>query len=85
MIELFIFLFVLQGDNHSEWLESCNMDFVNYVEKLSERNSDVIFCKYVKDLDLNTDDIEKLGKEFDWLNYTQLIPILSNTSKMMQC
>ena len=70
MIELFIFLFVLQGDTPSEWLESCNTDFINYVMNLSERNPDIIFCKHVKTLDLNVDDIDKLGKEFDWFNYT---------------
>ncbi len=70
MIELFIFLFVLQGDSPSEWLESCNTDFIDYPEKLSERNPDIMFCRFAKDLHLNANDVEKLGIEFNWFNYT---------------
>lgn len=70
MIELFIFLFVLQGDNPSEWLQSCDTDFANYVQEISETNPDVYFCNVVRDLRLTESDVDKLGKELNWFNYT---------------
>lgn len=69
MIELFIFLFIIQGHTPDDWLQSCKTDFIGIEEKISERNSDILFCKYVNELNLSVDDIKKLGKEFDWSNY----------------
>lgn len=69
MIELFVFLFVLQGDSTEEWLESCRTDFPAYAEMISEANPDVFFCKYVNILDLSAVDVERLGREMNWLNY----------------
>lgn len=56
-------------DSPEEWLESCRTDFLGYVSTTSERNPDVFFCMIVKDLDLSTVDIKRLGRDMDWSNY----------------
>jgi len=69
MIELLVFLFVLQGDSSSEWIDSCNTNFTDYIPPLSENNPDVHFCNVVISLNLSEKDVERLGKELDWLRY----------------
>ena len=63
-------LFVLQGDKSNQWIDSCYADFNGYEEKLSEINPDIFFCRAVIDLNLNENDIDKLGYDLNWLNYT---------------
>ena len=70
MFELFLMLFVLQGDKSNQWIDSCYADFNGYEEKLSEINPDIFFCRAVIDLNLNENDIDKLGYDLNWLNYT---------------
>jgi len=70
MIELFLLLFVLQGETTTEWVDSCNNDFVNYEIKFREINHDIYFCTVVNDLRLDEQDLEKLGRDINWYNYT---------------
>ena len=72
MILLFFLLFALQGSSASEWIDSCNSQFLEYEEQLQEINPDVHFCRAVLDLDLEKDDVEKLGKDLNWFNYLMM-------------
>jgi hypothetical protein len=70
VLQLILFLFVLQGNNPTEWSDSCFYDFDNTI--YHEITPDVYFCKVILELNLNRDDIEKLGKELNWNNYAKL-------------
>lgn len=67
MIDLFLLLFILQGNNPIEWADSCFYDFNDTM--ISENTRDVYFCKALSDLNLSYSDVVKLGKELDWDNY----------------
>ena len=72
MIELFVFLLVLQGDSPEEWLESCRTDFPAWDPERDWENPDAIFCGIVDELDLSVTDVERLGRDMNWSNYVML-------------
>jgi len=78
MMELFLLLFVIQGDTSGEWMQSCydefdpNMDYflpLRGFDPSNQTHVDSVFCRTVLDLYLDQYDLEKLGRNLDWSNY----------------
>ena len=79
MIELFLLLFVIQGDTSEEWMQSCDDQFnreidfftpINNYDPNNQEHKDYIFCRIIIELELNVHQVELVGRDIDWHNYT---------------
>lgn len=67
---------MLQGAGPSGWIDSCYTDFDYDLDRNANYDfenpmpPDVNFCRTVHTLNLTISDVEKLGKELNWFNYT---------------
>ena len=67
-----IVLFTLSATTPTDILDSCYTDYDQSIEYLTQMNPDIYFCDTVILLNLNENDIEKLGKELNWHNYLMI-------------